>query len=209
MRGSLPERVHDAVEVILRDRACGTGSHTVSSLKTTRAVDDRRDLAVAAAEIEADPAAIQVAAERPGDRAFRRQFARGDDLDADDRKPALPTKSASNRPGGCRDIVRRERGGQFRRSVDVNPPAAPRPEQKLDEPFDVRVVRRGMRMRGRQYRRFEMEDRAIGLFESEPHRQPARRWRRRAVRTRAWRARRGEIRDRGPRARAGREEGSH
>ena len=170
MRGSLPERVHDAVEVILGIRLVVRIPHRFVT-EDHASIDHRGRLAVAAAEIESDPAAVQVAAEWPGDRAFRRQFACGDDLDRMIENP--PADEVGIKPArGCRDIVRRERGGKFRRSVDVNPPSAPGPEEKLHQSFDVRVVRRGMRMRGGQYRRFEMEDRAIGLFESEPDRNP-------------------------------------
>ena len=71
---ALLQRVHDAVEVILRIRLVVRVPDRLFA-EDDAAVDDRRDLAIAAAEIEPDPASFEMTAERLGFRVLRREIA--------------------------------------------------------------------------------------------------------------------------------------
>jgi hypothetical protein len=66
MGGGAAQRIVDAVEVVLRVGLRARVPAT-SSLKTTFAVDHGGALAVARAQVEADAAAVQVAAQRRGE----------------------------------------------------------------------------------------------------------------------------------------------
>ena len=105
VRGRLVQRVHDPVEVVLRVRLVVRIPHRLVA-EDDPAVDDRRDLAIAAAEIEADAAALEMAAERLACRSARpagRACARPR---ADDRTSARrrgPRRTVRSR---CRDSAR-------------------------------------------------------------------------------------------------------
>ena len=79
MGRGLLQRVHDAVEVILRIRLVIRIPDRLVA-EDDRPVDERRDLAIAAAEIEADAATVKMTAERPRLRVLGRQIARVHDL---------------------------------------------------------------------------------------------------------------------------------
>ena len=83
------------------------------------------------------------------------------------------TRSASKRPVAVSLIVRGQCRGQFGRAIEVDPPAAARPEQELDEALDEGGIARGIGMRGRQHGDVEAEHRAVGLFDGEAHRHAA------------------------------------
>ena len=69
---------------------------------------------------------------------------------------------------GLAVMTRQSRRQRFR-TVDVDAPAAPRPQQELDEALDVSHVGRRLRMGLGQDLCLEVKDRAVGLLESDPH----------------------------------------
>jgi hypothetical protein len=140
MRGGLLQRVHDAVEVILRIRlVVGIPFRLVA--EHDAAVDDGGGLAIAAAEVEADPAPVQMPPQRLGDRPLRRQIARTHDLERAIEHPLADQVRVESTSGGVA-VVRGQLGGGHRRPVDVDAPAAARPEKELDEPLEVGGVAR-------------------------------------------------------------------
>ena len=125
----LLQRIHDAVEVILR---VGMKIRIPNRLLAEHdlAINDRRRLAVAAAQIKADAAAVKVAAQRFALRAFRRNVLRVhhfermiEHLGGDKVRVELA--------GGLVAIMRGQLRGEWRRAIEINPPAATRPEEEL------------------------------------------------------------------------------
>src|SRR5688572_27493665 len=104
---------------------CGSGwwygSHTVSSLKTTRP-------SIAAAQVEADPAALEMASERSRLGALLRQVARVHDCERMI-EHLLAHEGRVEASGGGVAVVRGELGDEGRRSIDEQAPAAARPQQ--------------------------------------------------------------------------------
>src|SRR5437867_11765640 len=79
MRGGPVQRVHDAVEVILRVGLL----HRVPDrhlAKYALAVDQRRHFAIAAAEVEPDATPVPLTAHRRAVAAGGREFGRGNDF---------------------------------------------------------------------------------------------------------------------------------
>ena len=72
--------------------------------------------------------------------------------------------------GGIVVVMRGEARGDGTRAVEINPPAAPRPEQELYDPFDVAVVPDGGRMTFGKDFCTEVIDRAVRLFEGDANR---------------------------------------
>ena len=130
------------------------------------AFDDRRHFAVAAAEVEADAAPVQMAAQRSGAAAFGRQGFRMDHLDRVIEHP-LAHEVRVELARGCLAIMRRQLRGQRRRPVEVNAEAAARPEQELRDALQVSEIARRLRMGVRQNRGREVGDVAVGLFQGQ------------------------------------------
>ena len=101
------------------------------------------------------------------DGVLRRQIARVHDLQRMVEHP-LAHEVRVEPAGRGVAVVRRQPRGQRFRAVDVDPPAAARPQEELDEPLEIRTVGRGLRMRLGQHPRLEAKDRAVGLLEGDP-----------------------------------------
>ena len=141
-----PERVVDALEVVpgvLLE--VGVPDHLVREHHL--AVDHGGALAVGAAEVEADPAAVEVASEGLRRLAHGRELLRRLDPDR------LPEHAATHQvPVERAEALLPVRGGEHARhrvaALDQDRAAALLPEQELDQPLDVLAVERGVR-RGR------------------------------------------------------------
>src|SRR6478609_7437086 len=80
MRRRLPQRIHDAVEVVLRV-GLEIGIPFRLLAEDDLAINHRCGLAITAAEIETDATAFEIAPERTGVGAFRRDVLGADYLD--------------------------------------------------------------------------------------------------------------------------------
>ena len=99
---------------------------------------------IRAAEIEADPAALEVTTQRTGRGALRRQVAGVNNGEGMIEDP-LPDEIGVEAPGCRVAIVRRQLCRGLCRTVQVNAPSPARPEDELYEALEMRGIRRGLR----------------------------------------------------------------
>ena len=148
--GGPPQGVHDLVDVPLR---VGLVHRVPEDLLAEHdlAVDHGGGLAVAGTEVEADPAAVEVAAQRDGGLALGRELGLGDadDLERDAEQLRAHERGVED-AGGLRRVVPGQVRDQGGGPVDVQPRAAARPQEELAQAFHrpvrgglVRVARRG------------------------------------------------------------------
>ena len=195
--GGAAERVHDPAPVVV-----GVGLVVGVPLRLLApddaAVDERRHLAVAAAEVEPDAAPLEVPAEVRGARALRRKRRGGHDLDravvdalADDLGVEASRRGVAKVPAQPVD--------ELGRRVEVDAEAAARPERELDQTLEHSevVVVGPRRARGEEVCR-EAGDRAVPLLEREAASGAAARCRARAAGTPARPTRPGGSDGRGP-----------
>jgi len=136
--------VHDALPVVLRvGLVVGIPLDLLAPDDAT--IDDRRHLAITAAQVEADTAAVQVAAQRRGRRMLGRQLVRRDDLDRMT-VDALPDDLGVEAAGRAVPEVRAQLLDQRAGRVQEDAVAAPRPERELDQPLEHPEVRPRLRM---------------------------------------------------------------
>ena len=137
VRGSRAQRGHNAVIVILRVAVGLREPHDLLVIDAL-AVDDGRDLAVAAAGVKADAAALGVAADGLG-----RVLRRGQDIHRDDLEGVLidvghKVKVKLTLAALAVDIL--QIAVQLLVALDIDAKAALHPQQRLDKPLDVVVV---------------------------------------------------------------------
>ena len=94
------------------------------------AINHRRRLAIAAAEIEADATTFQIAAQRIRPCAFCGDVAGANDFDRMIIHPFADDLGIKF-PGGVIAIMRGQPGRKISRAIEMNPPTAARPEQEL------------------------------------------------------------------------------
>ena len=135
------------------------------------AVDHRRRLAVAAPQVEADAAAVEVPAQRGGAGALGRQLAGGHHLERAAEDP-LAHRLGIEAAGGAVAVVGGEPGRQLGRPVEVEAEAAARPERQLGQPLEVDEVGGRLGVGRRQQLGLEVKHRAVGLLEREAHAWP-------------------------------------
>ena len=131
-------------------------------------VDDGRHLAIAAAQVEADAASVEVPAERRrGVRTRGRKVAGRHDLDrvivdalADDLGVEAAVRGVA--------IIRPQSFRHAGRRVEMDPEPAVRPQRELDQALEHREVRVGrFGIGARQQGRRQARDRAVLLLERE------------------------------------------
>ena len=132
------------------------------------AVLDRRAFAVGAAEVEADPAAVEVAAELHADLLARRSRVIGAAFDGEvavvDGAPHHLVVESAFAVGR---VEAGQPGGDLRAAADGDFPAAARPEQELHDALDVAQVERIVGLLFRQDRGVEARHGAVGPFEAD------------------------------------------
>ena len=172
VRSGAADRVVDALEVVGRVLLeVRIPLHLVREHHL--AVDDGRRLAVAAAEVEADPAALQVPSERPLRLLRARQRARRPDLDR--RAEHAPAEEvAVEGARALRGVERPERASDGRGAAHEDRRAALLPQQELDQALDVAAVERRVRRALRQDPRLVREDGPVLPQERQPERNTAR-----------------------------------
>ena len=165
--GRAPQRVVDPVEVVpgvlLEVRV---PDHLVG--EDDLAVDDRRALAVGAAEVEADATAVEVAAEGlrrlPGGRELP-----ADGLDLDRLAEHAPADEvAVEGAEALLGVGRREHARDGIAALDQDRAAALLPQQELDQPLDVLAVERGVGRGRRQDARLVREGGPVLPDERDP-----------------------------------------
>jgi hypothetical protein len=102
------------------------------------------DLSVAAAEVEADAAAIEMAAKGSSAAPFGRQLIRMHDFDGMI-EHTFANDFGVEFAGGSFAVMRGEPGGQIGRSLEMKAKTAARPKQELGEAFEVSEIARGSR----------------------------------------------------------------
>ena len=139
-RGAL-ERGHDAVVVVLGVRV-GLGEPDHFLVIHALPVDDGADLTIAAAGVEADPAALQMSADGLGGVLFRRQFVRVDHFKGAlidvGHEVEVKVPAALVRVGGFKMFEH----GPVPGHVDPEPPL--HPQQGLHQPVEIIPVRGGV-----------------------------------------------------------------
>ena len=166
MRRRFAQRIHDAVEVILRVGMKIWIPHSLLA-EHDLAIHHRGHFAIASAEIEADAASIEMAPERFGHSTRRRKFMRDDNLDgmvvnflADDVRVELARGRLAK--------VLRQLVADCLRPIEKHTPAAPTPQKELHQPLDInKIARRTGRTLGKNLRR-KIKHRAIGLLNRQP-----------------------------------------
>ena len=134
------------------------------------AVDDRRSLPVAAADVEADPAALEVAAHREPRVAFLRELLGGDGLDAE--RPAVdlvPHERMVEFPVPAGSVDGRQVARDLRRPRDTDRASAPLPQQELEESLGVAEAERRLGMSGAQDAALVAGDPAVWPFKDNDH----------------------------------------
>ena len=163
--GGAAEGVKDAVEVVLRvGLEVGVPDGFVA--EDDGAVDDGGDFAVAAAEVEADAAAVEVASEGAGGGARGGRVGGGDDFDGMV-VDAFADEVGIEAAGGGVAEVAGELIGQGWRAVEVDAPAAAAPEEEFYEAFEGGEVADGGGVGGGENFGGVVGDGAVGLFEGE------------------------------------------
>jgi len=166
VRRRLTQGIHDAVEVILR---IGLKIRVPNGFVAENdfAVHNCRDLAIAAAEVKpirhpsrCRPSGVVVARSGGNSRV-------------------TTTSIGGHRSGRrwflnqiCRwlfTIMFLEHIAQRLWSVEINPKAAPRPQEKFHHPFEMHCVRCRLRMSFGKNGGRKMEHRAVGLFQRQIH----------------------------------------
>jgi hypothetical protein len=164
------ERVVDAFKVVLRialeiripDDFLG---------KHHLAIDHRRTFAVGPAEVEADPAAVQIAAEGHGAFVGCGQLVRGHRLDHDMfAENLMADEFPIERTGTGLGVDLAQRGGHVRSAGQEQAAAALLPEQKLEEALDVFDRQRVSARTAGENAVGETEDRAVGAAEGHLNR---------------------------------------
>ena len=132
------------------------------------AVHERRDLAIAGAQVEADPAAVEMPAKRSHGGFPLGQFVAFHAHDLEGMAVDFVAHNVGVEAAGRRvAIVRLEPVHEALRPGDVNAPRAARPEQEFDEAFDVDGIGGQVVVVVRQRLGDRAVDRAVGLFESD------------------------------------------
>lgn len=165
VRGGAFEGVHDFVEV---PAGIFLGDWIPDDFfgEDGDAILDGGDFAIGAAEVEADAAAVEVAAEGRGGGAFGGELGGVDDFEGFF-VDAFAHDVGVELAGGGVGVVGAELVGEFARAVEVDAVAAAGPEEEFGEPFDVEGVGRGERMVGGGDDGLVMEEGAVGLFDGE------------------------------------------
>ncbi len=177
MRGRAPQRIVDAVEVVLRvGLRAGIPRHFLA--EDHLAIRHRRALAVAGAQVEADPVAVQVPAQRRGGFPLRR---RGVEAALRERhRPPVDALAHELEIEGA-GAFRRIHGAQIFAPVrgvpgDGDATAALLPQQKFQQPLDVAAVQRGVPAFRRQDAGAEHRDRPVAALQRQGHRLTAARF---------------------------------
>ncbi len=140
MRGGFPQRIHDAVELILR---VGLRIRIPNDFLAENhfSINDGGRLAIAAAQIEANPATVQVTAQRRGGGAGGRNVPSDNDFEGPLVNPVahdigvefarcvfleMPAQGLANRV----------------RAIPINTVTAPAPQQKFYNALDVSEISR-------------------------------------------------------------------
>jgi hypothetical protein len=157
--------IHDLVKVPLRV-GLGHGIPDRFLGKNRPSLLDGGGFPVAGPQVEADAAALPMAAQRRGRGARRREV-----LGCDDREGALVNPFAhdvgiESARGRFLEISLQPRA-QVRRPVKINAEAAAGPEQEFEQPFQVEKIASGRRVMGRKDVFGEMKNRAVRLFQSD------------------------------------------
>ena len=147
--GGTPEGVHDLVDVPLRVRLVRRVPQDLLA-EHHLAVDHGGGLAIARTEVEADPAAIEMAAQGDGGLALGRELGLRDTDDLErDAEQLRPHERGVEDARGLGRVVPGQERDQGGRPVDVQPRAAARPQQELAQALHgairgglVRVARR-------------------------------------------------------------------
>ena len=131
------------------------------------AVDDCRRFSVAAAEVESDPATVEVAADRPGLGVFRRQFSAANHLD---RLPVVPNTDHVVVKFAERicPVMFLKPGHEALGTAQVDFPAATLPEQKLHDTLDMPEVVFRKRVIPREDHCSMVENGPVGLLQCDP-----------------------------------------
>ena len=135
-------------------------------------LDHRRNLAVAAPEIEPDPAAFEMAAERLRFRLLVRQVRRADDRERVI-EHSFPDQVSVEPAGGGVGVVCGHGAGKGGGGIEVDAPPSARPEQELEKALEVARVRHRSGMCVGQHAAFEPEHRPVRLLQGDPHRHGA------------------------------------
>ena len=165
------QRVHDAVVMVI-GIAFEIGRPLDLFGEDDFPVDQRRALAVGAAEIEPDAAAVEIAPERERRRGFLREPALFDDDDFNALLEGLLEEVVVERALAVRRVDLGEHFRHVRRvfSGKINLGAAARPEHELHDALDVGLVQRGEFRRAGQTNRAEHGGGAVRALKSDGER---------------------------------------
>jgi len=161
------QRVDDAFDVVI-DVLLEIGVPDHLFAVDGLAVDHRRTLAVGAAEVEADPAAVEMSAELEPDLLRRRGLrigtaGHGERVIVD----FFADHGVIEFPRAVGRVNLRQLVDQFRSSSHGQLPAAARPEQELDDALDIAQGERRIVRRVRQNPGVEPRNAAVGPLHAE------------------------------------------
>src|SRR5436190_146621 len=166
MSGRELKRIHDSIEVILRVRL-EIGIPDSFLTEDDLSINHRRYFPITATEVKANPAAIQMAAERGSMCLFWRGRRRRNYFQwSIEHSFAHHIRIKFAR--SARAVVRGEPCSEFDRAVEINAATSTRPKEEFYDSLDINEISRRLRMRLRKNLRFKSRHIAVRLFESNP-----------------------------------------
>ena len=170
--GGGAQGLHDLAVVVGRVRVQAGRPHHLLA-EDGLAVDDRADLAVGSAQVKADAAALQVAAQGLAELPRRGHLRRGAGQDLEGLAVDVPAHElAVEGPGPGGRVDRAQMVGDGRRPAHVGPAAAPLPQQELEEALDVGEVGREAGMALGEDHGLEARQGAIRPLQAQRQRHP-------------------------------------